>query len=67
MTRIESPIYDFMVIFNYLLHQTHQNHDCLIAPITVVKIIFILITKTNDNNSISTANYINTTININNE
>ena len=61
--KIDSLTNDFMVIFNYLLNQIHKNHDCIITSITFV---IILITKTTDNNSISTANYTNAVINLNN-
>ena len=62
ITRIESTIKDFMVIFNYLLNQIHTKHNYIIAPIK----IFIVMITTTDNNNISITNGTNTTININN-
>ena len=63
--RIDSPINDFMVIFHYLLNQIYKNHDCIITSITIV-IIFLLIIRTTDNNSITIINCTNAMIKINN-
>ena len=64
--RIDSTINDFMVIFNYLSTQIHKNHNYFIAPITMIKTMFIVIITTIDNNNISVVTYTNITININN-